>query len=349
MRIKKLQGIGGLVRARNLKPGIYKNFELAKLGDSAFRLFTGLWAMADRMGRLKDEPEKIQAELFPFRFQVVDVEALLHDLCTQEDPFLIRYEVKGQKYIQVVNFSDHQRPHPKEIESTIPPWRKKLSPRFNLENTQDTPNPSGSSDVQGLQDLPIPDIALSRSLAPEMPVERREYRIPEPKDDPTAALVMYYKAVKKGIPYDDRDWDKTHWARSAKAASAVLKTCGSYEAARACVDHVSESMGEKSWTLETIVRWAHEWKAKQGGKDYGTTNSARFFGAVAKQRTASKFTELRAVSTSGQILDGIRDHQRLSYPAGETGRGAAGGPDGDAVAGVPENAMEAEADRGITS
>jgi len=199
-------------------------------------------------------------------------------------------------------------------------------------------------DVQDVRrrQLQHQDIALPRE--PIQPVELREYRIPEPKEDPTAALVMYYKAVKKTIPFDDRSWDKTHWPRSAKAASAVLKVCGSYESARACIDEVSESMGEKSWTLETIVRWAHEWKAKQGGKDYGATNSTRFYDAVAKQRTNSKFAGLRANATAGQILDSVRDMQRLQLEAEGTDIGASRDADENVVAGIREDAVEAEAD-----
>lgn len=138
------------MRARNLKPGIYKNYELARLGDSAFRLFTGLWGMADRQGRLKDEPEKIQAELFPFRFQKVKVDQLMHGLCMGDDPFIIRYEAKGQKYIQIVNFSEHQNPHPKEVQSSIPPCTKKFIPRLEQVTTKVLSRNAGSSDVQDL-------------------------------------------------------------------------------------------------------------------------------------------------------------------------------------------------------
>jgi len=142
-----------------LKPGIYKNEALAQLGYEAFRLFTGLWCIADRQGRLKDEPGKIEAELFPFKFQRVKIDELLNGLSSGEDPFIIRYEVKGQKYIQVSNFLDHQRPHPKEVQSAIPPCKEKFVPRLYPDNTQNTPNPSIpslSSLSSDVQDLLIP-------------------------------------------------------------------------------------------------------------------------------------------------------------------------------------------------
>lgn len=145
------------MRARNIKPGIFKNEHLAILGSDAFRLFTGLWCMADRQGRLKDEPGKIEAELFPFKFQRIKIEELMEGLCSGEDPFLIRYEASGQKCLQIKNFLDHQRPHPKEVPSMIPPCRKKLSPRLEQDITQNSINPSGSSLSSDVQDLLIPD------------------------------------------------------------------------------------------------------------------------------------------------------------------------------------------------
>lgn len=93
-----------------------------------------------------------------------------------------------------------------------------------------------------------------------------EYRIPEPTENPVAAIVMYYKAVKKQVPFDDREWDKIHWARNMKAAKKILRVCESYEASRACIDEVLTPDDEyrADWTLETVLKRAHGWKLKQG-------------------------------------------------------------------------------------
>ena len=49
----------------------------------------------------------------------VDVNQLLDDLAERE--FIIRYEIAGARYITIPNFLKHQRPHPKEAASAIPP------------------------------------------------------------------------------------------------------------------------------------------------------------------------------------------------------------------------------------
>lgn len=289
---------------------------------------------------MEDRPERIEAEIFPFKFQKVDVEKMLTDLAKCPQKFIVRYEKNSQRYIQIPSFLAHQHPHPREIDSTIPGMTKAMPRHGRARLNPDVLNPES----------PLSDSA-SRSLAKVVSKDQREYRIPEPKEDPTGAIVMYYKAVKKGIPYDDRSWDKQHWPRSAKAASDVLKICGSYEAARACVDHVVDDMvrAGRTWTLETVLRWAHEWKSKQGGKDYGATNSARFFGAVAKQRSEAQFENLRKLSSPGEVLDSLRDMPKLPHQTGEGHNGTAGKPDGGAVAGVRETALEATPDRGQAS
>ena len=54
------------MRARNIKPGFFKNPDLADAGPAAQLLCVGLWCMADKEGRLKDQPRVIKAEVFPY-------------------------------------------------------------------------------------------------------------------------------------------------------------------------------------------------------------------------------------------------------------------------------------------
>lgn len=112
-----------MARARNIKPEFFKNRYLGKLSPYARLLFEGLWLLADREGRLEDEPEEIKLDTLPY--DDVDVDELLNELTHPSDPkrqFIIRYEVGGERFIQIVNFKAHQNPHPKEKPSKIPPF-----------------------------------------------------------------------------------------------------------------------------------------------------------------------------------------------------------------------------------
>jgi hypothetical protein len=104
------------MRARNIKPGFFKNADLAECSMAARNLAPGLWMLADREGRLEDRPKQIKGEIFPY--DNVDVDELLKEL--ERWNHIERYEVGGKKYIQVINFLDHQKPHIKEKQSVIP-------------------------------------------------------------------------------------------------------------------------------------------------------------------------------------------------------------------------------------
>lgn len=106
-----------MARSRNIKPGFFLNDKLAEVEPLGRLLFAGLWCLADREGRLKDRPKRIKAEVLPY--DSCDIDKLLNDLWRHG--FIIRYEVDGDRFIQVVNFLKHQNPHHKEAKSEIPP------------------------------------------------------------------------------------------------------------------------------------------------------------------------------------------------------------------------------------
>lgn len=103
-------------RSRNIKPGFFKNEELAECSPLARLCFIGLWTLADREGRLEDRPKRWDAELFPF--EDVDMGSLIDELI--EHHFIFRYAVDGKRFVQVAEFSKHQNPHHGEGASTIP-------------------------------------------------------------------------------------------------------------------------------------------------------------------------------------------------------------------------------------
>lgn len=105
-----------MARIRYIKPGFFTNEALADCQPLARLLFSGLWVIADREGRLEDRPRKIKIEILPY--DDCDISALITELETAR--LLTRYEVGGNRFIQITNFVKHQNPHPKEPASTIP-------------------------------------------------------------------------------------------------------------------------------------------------------------------------------------------------------------------------------------
>lgn len=106
-----------MARARNIKPGFFRNADLVELPVETRLLFIGLWTLADREGRLEDRPRQIKMELFPG--DSFDIDSMLGQL--QAAGFVVRYEVGGVRFVEVSNFIKHQDPHYKEKASEIPP------------------------------------------------------------------------------------------------------------------------------------------------------------------------------------------------------------------------------------
>lgn len=151
------------MRARNIKPSLWKDEDLAALPIATRYLFPGLWCLADCEGRLEDRPRLVKAEIFPYDENIgaAAVHLMLQQLA--DAGFIVRYEVAGQKYIQVTNFVKHQNPHKNEKAhgSQIPPYQsvEQVPKKSGL-----VPNNSGQ---EPKEDDPVPINSESLALIPD--------------------------------------------------------------------------------------------------------------------------------------------------------------------------------------
>ena len=109
-------------RIRYLKPEFFRDEEIAELTYAARLLYQGLWCHADREGRLRYSIKRIRADIFPYD-KKIDIQKLLNELSknkTNGNPFILIYECDNQSYIQILKFSEHQKIHINEAQSTIP-------------------------------------------------------------------------------------------------------------------------------------------------------------------------------------------------------------------------------------
>lgn len=153
-----------MARARNIKPGFFKNEDLAECTPWARLCFAGLWTLADRAGRLEDRVKRIKGELFAY--DSVEVEPLLQELVRYQ--FILRYEVGGQRFIQVSKFQEHQTPHYTEKESAIPPPPlQEHAGHQGVGDSKKTPGVKASS--RGGRYPLNPDSLIPDSLNPDSP------------------------------------------------------------------------------------------------------------------------------------------------------------------------------------
>ncbi|MFE1631294.1 DnaD domain protein [Brevibacillus reuszeri] len=167
-----------MARARNIKPGFFKNEDLSDLTPYTRLLFVGLWCLADRDGLLEDRPKRIKGELFPY--ENIDINQCLQDL--HEAGFILRYEVEGERFISIPKFSNHQNPHHREAISKIPkpyqgkdkkqadPNQGEAMPQNSLGLSSELPDQGSDEPTKSRADSLIPDSLIPDSLIPLPPI-----------------------------------------------------------------------------------------------------------------------------------------------------------------------------------
>lgn len=100
-----------MARARNIKPGIIQNDELAALDYLARIAFPHLWMLADFNGNMEYKPAKLKVQILPY--DDVEIDFVLSEL--ERGGFVKRYHENGSRYLHICKFSKHQNPHKNEI------------------------------------------------------------------------------------------------------------------------------------------------------------------------------------------------------------------------------------------
>jgi len=233
-----------MARARNIKPGFFKNEDLGTADPFVSLLFAGLWTLADKAGILEDRPLRIKAELFPYRDNF-DINGYLTVLVSFK--LIHRYEVNGLKLIQVVKFKEHQNPHHTEKDSEYPeytegcqvtviaPLKNGLTPADSL--IPDSVIPDSLNTDSLITDSPSADKSATKSpfkLLLELGVAEQHAKdwltIRKAKRAPLTRTALYdliREAGKAGISVDEavkicckRSWQgfNADWLKSNKSS-----------------------------------------------------------------------------------------------------------------------------------
>lgn len=98
-----------MARIRQIKPKFCTSPDTGALSRDARLFFILLWTEADDEGRLVDAPKRLAGCLYPHDEDVTPRKIVRWiDECAARD-MVRRYEVDGTNYLQVVNFSKHQK------------------------------------------------------------------------------------------------------------------------------------------------------------------------------------------------------------------------------------------------
>lgn len=115
-----------MAKSRMVAREITIDKDVAKLSDKAALLYTWLIPFLDREGRFFALPEQIKGYVIPYRknFTVNVVRQCLKEIASVD---LIRIYGENGEYLCCKGFLKHNKPHPNEPESQIPPYKSKLT------------------------------------------------------------------------------------------------------------------------------------------------------------------------------------------------------------------------------
>lgn len=195
-----------MARVRQISPRAPKDEDLAALSWPARTAFYFLPCHADCEGRLEDRPKYLKSEIFPY--DDVDMESVLAELAAPRmqnpGPFIVRYQVNGRRYIQVLRFYRYQNPHPNERKAydkarksgdAIPPPAKDLLPKTVAATSRDV--------INNVSDPADDGTSRAGSSVPSEPSE------PSGSSDPLAktpfSQPVYWDEAEQQVVIDE-DW-----------------------------------------------------------------------------------------------------------------------------------------------
>lgn len=133
------------------------------------------------------------------------------------------------------------------------------------------------------------------------------YKVPDKIKDPAGNCVIWYKLLKL-VPKDDRAWDKVHFARTKRSTKQLIEVVGNRELALDCMDQLAAQFTKAglSWTMETILKHAHEWKQKRGNHDSLAHSPSIYSDPKSVISIERKGSRGGGFASAGATLAGIR-------------------------------------------
>jgi hypothetical protein len=191
-----------MARIRTIKPSFFRSDDVSALPLRARLTWIGLWTQCDDQGRTKDHAKLIKADIWPLdTVSLADIEQDLETLA--EHGRIVRYEVDGQRYLEITNWRDHQaiqKPTPSRIPA---PSNGKLvrsgSPTVAVPEHDDTTTAGKGREGKGREGTRARGAAPTNgtSLSTSEPHPRCESHLDNPDPPPCGACAEARKALAR--------------------------------------------------------------------------------------------------------------------------------------------------------
>jgi hypothetical protein len=194
---------------------------------------------ADREGRLEDRPNRLKIWIHPYRETDVDQHLQwLHD-----HGFIVRYQVGNNKYIQILTFLDHQKPHHKEDPSEIPPFKYESSMAQSCVNVEPSMSQACAKDDSSLIHTKPLLAHLNLNLNSNLNLNENDNGANAPQP-----LSFYQRH-----PYLEKLKAVASWIVWAKPANKIALTRDEVEPVFAQFEALVKQYGDLLWPVATTL------------------------------------------------------------------------------------------------
>lgn len=229
-----------MARARNIKPGFFKNDALADCGAVCMVAFAGLWTIADFQGNLEYRPRRIKLDTIPY-FDT-SIEECIDTL--EKAGFVHRYHIDTKEYLHIRHFDTHQNPHKNERGSgTLIPV-----PLKDGIDTEQVPSSDGSARADSLN--LIPDSLNPIGDIVSIPESIPEEELSEPSEDDQPEDDEQDPEPEPALNLFDEFWE--HYPRKTnklKAQSAWAKVKNKTEVLPLITENIRARLATGDWEL----------------------------------------------------------------------------------------------------
>jgi len=222
-----------MARTRNIKPGFFKNEDVASCDPVARLLFAGLWTLADADGRMEYRPLRIKAELFAY--DSFDIVPMFGQLVARG--LVVVYQVGDGTYLEIPRVRLHQRCHPSEASEGFPSCEDGQAVNFHGEQLFPVANCALPS-FPSLSSFPSSNPSTSSALSTPQPRRRSK---------PADPLRWSADNGWEGIT----DADHAEWSKAYPAADLPVELAKAHQWLKANPKKATKS----SWRRWITTTW----------------------------------------------------------------------------------------------
>lgn len=180
-----------MARIRTVKPEFPQSESMGRVSREARLLFVLLWTIADDFGKCRGNSRALASLLYPYDDDAPKlIDGWLSEL--EEETCILQYEVDGNHYLKILNWSEHQKvDHPSRSKFPDP------TDDFD-EPREPSRNPRSGPKDQGPKDQGAEDAREERAKEDDAPLPNKPETI-SPETETAVRFIASFDACQESV------------------------------------------------------------------------------------------------------------------------------------------------------